>query len=387
MFTRFYRFLCGYVCFSATQGFAERFLNLCSRNGIFLWNLHRDSNGIRAATSIRHYKKIRTAASRSGMLTKIESRQGLPFIISKHKKRIGLFYGAVLAAAFLSMMSTMIWSINISGNNVVTDEQILKALEETGVSHGTFRKDINAATVRFDVMSEIPELSYLTVNVLGSCLEVEVAEQTAEPHVADKSLPCDVASTIDGQIAALEVYNGTALHKQGEAIRAGEILAAGFIELTDGSVKLCHAEAYALIRTDIAFECTALRNTETLCKTKEKSYITLHIMGLDIPLHKKNDTPPDIIRTKTMCINGVPLPFSVTREIRRTYSPQEIERNDKTLILSAAEEYLATKTELLGNAHICSGEIALEQTSDSVAVRGNYLAEISAGKVKEILTE
>jgi len=387
LFTRFYRFLCGYVCFSATQGFAERFLNLCSRNGIFLWNLRRNENGIRAATSIRHYKKIRTAATRSGMLTKIESREGLPFIISKHKKRIGLLYGAVLASAFLGVMSTMIWSINISGNNVVTDEQILKALEESGVSHGTFRKNINSAAVRFDVMSKIPELSYLTVNVLGSCLEVKVAEQTDEPHVADKSVPCDVASTTDGQIAALEVYHGTALHKQGEAIRAGEILAAGFIELSDGSVRLCHAEAYALIRTDITVECTAQRSIETLNKTEEKSHITLHIMGFDIPLHRKAETAPDVIRTKTFCINGVSLPFSVTREIFRTHSPQRIERSDKMLVLSAAEEYLATKIELLGNAHICSDEVTLEQTSDYVTAKATCLAEISAGKTKEILTE
>lgn len=387
MFTRFYRFLCGYVCFRATDGFAERFLNLCSRNGIFLWNLRRDTNGIQAATSIRHYKKIKSAATRSGMRTKIESKQGLPFIISKNKKRIGLFYGAAIAAAFLGIMSTMIWSINISGNNVVTDEQILKALEEAGIHHGTFRKDINAATVRFDVMSKIPELSYLTVNVLGSCLDVEVAEQTDEAHVADKSAPCDVASTADGQIAALEVYRGTALHKQGEAVRAGEVLAAGFVELTDGSVRFCHAEAYALIRTDITFKCTAQRIIETLNKEKEKSYFTLHIMGFDIPLHKKKDTPPDIIRTKVMCINGVSLPFSFTREIYRTYSPQTFERSDKMLTLSFAEDYLATKTELLRNAYVCSGEISLETASDYVAAKGTYLAEISAGKTKEMLTE
>lgn len=387
MFIRFYRFLCGYVYFTATDGFAERFLNLCSRNGIFLWELRRSDNGIRAATSIKHYKKIRPASVRSGMLTKIESKKGLPFIISKHKKRIGLLYGAVLAAAFIAIMSTMIWSINISGNNVVTDEQILKALEETGVSHGTFRKDINAAEVRFNVMSKIPELSYLTVNVLGSCLEVKVAEQTAEPHVADTSAPCDVAATTDGQIIALEVYHGTALHKPGEAIRAGEIIAGGFIELADGSVRLCHAEAYALIRTDITAECTALRSTETLHKEKEKSHITLHIMGLDIPLHKKAEASPDIIRTRTISIGGVSLPFSVTREIYRTYSPQKLERNDKMLMLTLAEEHLAAKAELLRDAHICSGEITLEQAADSLTAKGTWLAEISAGKTKDILTE
>ncbi len=387
MFNRFYRFLCGYVCFSAEGGFAERFLNLCSNSGIFLWNLKRSDNGIRAATSIKHYKRIRKAAIRSGMLTKIESKQGLPFFISKYRKRIGLVYGAVLAVAFLGIMSTMIWSINISGNSTVTDEQIIKALEEAGVRHGTFKKDINAAQVRFDVMNKIPELSYLTVNVLGSYLEVKVAEQTDEPHIADKSAPCDVISTADGQIAALEVYRGTPLHKQGEAIRAGEAVAGGFIELSDGSVKFCHAEAYVLLRTDVQFGITAERNIETMKKADEKSRLTLHIMGFDIPLYKNHGSKPDLVRTRILLINGVSMPFSFTREISRTYLPQKLERSDKMLKLSAAEEYLTKKTELLCNAHVSSGKVTLEQSSNGITVKGTYFAEISTGKAQEMLTE
>ncbi len=321
------------------------------------------------------------------MLTKIESKQGIPFLISKYRRRIGLVYGAVLATVFLSIMSTMIWSINISGNSTVTDEQITKALKEAGVGHGTFRKDVNAAAVRFDVMNKIPELSYLTVNVLGSYLEVKVSEQTDEPHIADKSIPCDVVSTTDGQIAALEVYSGTPLHKQGEAIRAGEAVAGGFIELSDGSVKLCHAEAYVLLRTDIQLRHTTKRSIETMSKTDEKTHITLHVMGFDIPLYKKDESKPDLVRTRTLRINGVSMPFSFTREISRTYSPQKIERSDKKLKLSAAEEYLAEKSKLLSAAHVSSGRVTLEQTADSITVNGTYIAEISAGKTKEMLTE
>lgn len=387
MFARFYRFLCGYVRFIAYDGFTERFLNLCSRSGIFLWDLKRSENGITASVSIKHYRKIRQAAVRSGMVTKIRMKKGVPFLIAKYKKRIGLLYGTAVAAIFLSIMSTMIWSIDISGNNTVTDHQILTALAQSGVKHGTFRKDINAAAVRFDVMGKIPELSYLTVNVLGSRLEVKVAEQTEEAFVADKSVPCDVVSTADGQIAALEVYHGTALHKQGKAIRAGETLAAGFVELSDGSVRLCHAEAYALIRTDIQIDCRTPRTVETLKSEKEKTYITLHIMGLDIPLYRKADSKPELVRTRTLTLNGVPMPFSLTTQISRTYTAQTIERSQKQLELSAAEEYLLKKTSLLSQAAVCSEKITSEPSQNAIETSGTYSAQISAGKAGNILTD
>ncbi|MBQ5823718.1 MAG: sporulation protein YqfD [Clostridia bacterium] len=57
MFTFIYRLLCGYVSFTAQGGFTERFLNLCGRNRIYLWNLRLNKNNITACTSAKHYKK------------------------------------------------------------------------------------------------------------------------------------------------------------------------------------------------------------------------------------------------------------------------------------------------------------------------------------------
>ena len=386
-FLEIYRLFCGYVCFTASGGFTERFINLCGKDSINLWALDADGEKVTACTSAKHYRRIKSCASRSGMKTKITRKRGLPFFIRRYRKRIGLLYGAVFAVCFLSVMSTMIWSVEITGNNIVTDEAIMQSLAEAGVKYGTLRKNVDAASTRFYVMSKLPDLSYITVNVIGSCVQAKVAEHVPEPNKIDSTVPCDVVSTVDGQIAALEVYHGTKLYKEGEAVRKGDVLAGGFIELTDGSVKFKHAEAYALIRTNLDFEIISEAQTQTMINTKEKKRITLHLFGFDIPLYRKTESSPVLTRNRTLIINGIRMPLGYTCETCRTYETRNTVLTESELELSAAENYLNKKIRTLEGAYICSQDINIEKSGDEIKISSQVLGEISAGVAREMMIE
>ncbi len=321
------------------------------------------------------------------MLTKITSRHGLPFFINKHRRRAGLLYGAIFGICFITVMSTMVWSINISGNNRITDEEILTVLAESGIKPGTLRKNIDAASARFHAMHSLPELSYMSVNVLGSCIEVIVAETADKAQKNDNEFPCDVVSKVDGQIAAIEVYQGTKLHGEGEAIRAGEALAGGFVELNDGSVKFKHAEAYALIRTDLSFETSTSRASKTLTMTDEKTKTTIHFMCFNIPLYKDDGTKSTFTRHSHIVINNTVLPLGITQRIYRTYSENQTEYDDTKLMLNATESHLTEKLKQLNGAYICNENINISKNTDSVSISDEVLGEISAGSAQKMLTE
>ena len=68
---RLFRFLSGYVVFSGKGGFPERFINLCSMNGISLWDAKSSSGTLHAKTSIKGYKRLRPCAKKSGMKIRI----------------------------------------------------------------------------------------------------------------------------------------------------------------------------------------------------------------------------------------------------------------------------------------------------------------------------
>lgn len=374
--------LCGYVRFSASGGFTERFINLCSLEGIPLWNLKPVNEGITACTSINGYLNIKKCAVRSGMRLKIRQRRGLPFFLNKYRRRSGLLIGFVLFIAIISVMSSMVWTINISGNSVTTNEEILAVLAEAGLEPGVFSDSLNAAEIRFFALSRLENVTYIAINLMGSAVNVEITERTPVPPLITDEAPCDVVSAIDGQIAVLEVYEGTKMYEPGEAVRAGDVLAGGFVELADGSVRFRHAEAYAIITTQTKIQASPQKTAKLSVLTEQKTHTTLHIFGLDIPLFIDSEKAPSATRKSALCIGGIYLPIGCTKEIFNTYSVQEKQIENNKLKLSTAEEYLFKKIDTLGGAQILEEKI----TADA-KITGEFLYQTSAGVAREMMIE
>lgn len=374
--------LCGYVRFSASGGFTERFINLCSLEGIPLWNLKPDEDGITACTGINGYLNIKKCAVRSGMRLKVQQRRGLPFFLDKYRRRSGLLIGFVLFIAIISLMSSMVWTVNISGNTVTTNEEILAVLSEAGLEPGVFSDSLNAAEIRFFALSRLENVTYIAINLMGSAVNVEVTERTPVPPLVSGGAPCDVVSTVDGQIAVLEVYEGTKMYETGEAVRAGDVLAGGFVELADGSVRFRHAEAYAIITTQTKIQASPQKTAEVSVLTEQKTHTTLHIFGLDIPLFIDSEKAPTATRKSALCIGGIYLPIGCTKEIFNTYTVQERQVENEKLKLSTAEEYLFKKIDTLGGAQILEEKITADDK-----ITGEFLYQTSAGVAREMMIE
>ena len=93
MIFNLFHLIFGCVCFTASGGFAERFINVCTAKGIQLWGIRKKSYGLTACTTIEGYKKIINAARASGMKVRIKKKVGLPFVIRKYESHTGLFVG------------------------------------------------------------------------------------------------------------------------------------------------------------------------------------------------------------------------------------------------------------------------------------------------------
>ena len=102
------RFLLGYVSFSATGGFAERFVNLCTNKRIPLWNMKKVGNVLYGETTVEGYKAIRQSAYRSGMKMKLERKRGLPFFLNNNVKRKGIAIG-FLASMAIVFLGVLLW--------------------------------------------------------------------------------------------------------------------------------------------------------------------------------------------------------------------------------------------------------------------------------------
>lgn len=372
---KFLRFFLGYVSFRASGGFAERFINLCRRNNIILWNLRCRDSVITACTDCRDYKKIRTAARKSGMRVRLTGKHGLPFFIERHSRRIGLVIGACFCIATVIILSTRIWSIDVVGNKRVPAETVTEVFEELGVRKGVAASKIDIGQTEIEALKRLPELSWLNINLSGSCARIEVRETVESPDIEkDTSTPTDIVAARDGQIVILRPFNGTQEQQIGAPVLKGDLLISGIEENGDRTVNFCRASGYVVARTNREISVNKKYEIKSKIKTVcRKSYI-LEFIFFSVPLGKQYEGAYS--EKHGITINGVTLPVSLTVCRSYDYAEADIKLTEAEADLLAVHRFLDE----------CSGMFRYMQVeemktaSDKASVKGEFTCLENIGK-------
>lgn len=377
--SRIFRLFSGYVRFCARGGFPERFINLCGKEQIPLWNISGGKREMYANTSLRGYRKIRSCARKSGMLPHIIKRRGFPFWLKSHKNRAGLLLGAAAGAALILYFSTMVWTIDVAGNEKISDEKILTVFEELGVRSGARKSKMDIDKLQADGLKKLPELSWLAVNVKGSSAVIEVRERVPKPKMAETGEPQNLVAARDGQIASVEVYEGKSAVKRGDEILKGELLVSGIVTNYDSSVTLCHARGRVTAYTRRTLESRQPYETEMLCKSGEyEKGISLTFFNLKIPVLKprvKNDKTYTEIKRHFIKTDSARLPVGfIETEVYGCENKNLTLSQNKALALASAELSGKELTELAGAA-VLSRNVTAEFTDSECILRGEYRCE------------
>ena len=146
------RFARGTVTFTVKGAFAERFLNLLSRNEIPVFHTRCTPEGYTAQTTVKHYRRIRPFVRKTHVRVRVVQRNGLPFWVQRYRRRVGLLVGIGLFCLCVGLSGQFVWSIELNGNQTVSDDAILQSLEEMGLHRGSWKKslDVQKMAIRWD---------------------------------------------------------------------------------------------------------------------------------------------------------------------------------------------------------------------------------------------
>lgn len=376
---RFLRFLFGYVSFTAKGGFAERFINLCRHNKIILWELKSTNGVISASTDCPSYKKIRSVARKSGMTVRIKKKHGLPFFLNRHSRRAGVLVGVCFCAAVLCILSTRIWSIDVTGNIRVPSETVIEVFEELGVKKGVSGKRIDIRSVEIAALQKLPELSWLNINIDGSAARIEVRETVITPQADEDDTPSDIVAARDGQIVILRPFNGTQEQKIGNPVLKGDLLISGIEENKDLTVSFCRANGYVVARTNRSIDAAQKSKLKTKKITGTKKSYILDFLNFSIPIGRVNNQ--NIYKEKSeVYINGVTLPVGITVCRQQIFEESKLILDaEKTKLLTVlhffdkcSEEFRHLKTE--------SCKIELRQSEDCCQISGDFVCLENIGR-------
>lgn len=368
---RLIRYLFGYVTFRAVGGFPERFLNLCSRDGIPLWNVRSVKSVLYADTTIRGYKSIRRAAKRSGMVPRSQARHGLPFFFHTYRRRVGVLIGIGVIAMTIAVLSTMIWTVRVEGGSHRDDEQIISVFESLGVKPGTRISAVDVDGVILKAYKELPELSWMALNMRGSSAVIEVRERVPVPEIEDMSQPSNLIAAREGQIVRVEAYSGSTQVDTGSAVLTGDLLVSGAVEHKDGGVTLARAGGKVIARTKREITVFVPFEEQVGTLARVRANYTLYVFGVRIPFGLQKPQGEGIRTEKTeryLEANGVRMPVSMQKQAWYQVQERTVVRTKEEALQEAAREFDDALSTLTAQAEIQSGtpEVRYDDTGCTI---------------------
>ena len=237
-------YILGYVNIKVEGFFIERFINICISKKILLWNIKREKSTILYANvSIKDYKRLKSIAKKTKSKISIQSKKGIPFILHKYRKR--KIFVALLAIIVIALfvMSRFIWNIEIKGNERIHKEEIIEELNKQGLRIGTYKRKINANSIINKVRLNRNDIAWMGINLEGTNVIVEIKETSEAPEIIDENEYCNIVANKEGMITKISVQNGTAVVKEGDIVKAGDILVLGYLEGKYTGIRYVHAKA------------------------------------------------------------------------------------------------------------------------------------------------
>ena len=377
--------LFGYVNFRASGGMTDRFFNLCTANGISLWNIKNIGGIITASTTIGGYLAIRPVCKKSGMRAICIEKKGFPFFIKKNKKRVGILVGTFVFAMIIFVLSQFVWSVSVVGNSTLEEDFLLEKFESYGVKVGTRVSKLELEEASKKATNEIETLSWATVNKRGNVVVIEVREKVQPPEMYDDSIPTNVVASEDGVIISIDVLEGKKSVVVGSAVVKGDLLISGVVSYKNGTEFLTHADGFvkALVKKKQTFKTD---NFKLYNQTNTETRKCLYFFGIKIPLGKPLKQSTITVHNSFIQNDKMFLPLGIITEYGADFNTEktgESALQEKLCLFSMA---LYVK-EISEYCSVVSSSITVTETD--LGKQYDYYAECEQeiGKIQEIYVE
>lgn len=304
------------VDFSAYGAECEILLKHAVNSGIEIINPKKKGYVLSGKIIAKKYKKLRIPARKNGIKIKIIKKNGPYFFIKKNRIKIGAISGLIFIYLMILFLNMFIWEINVTGNEKVSENEIILSANESGLKIGTLKSKHDIQNIEWDILTENDNIANVQVNIQGSCANITIREiKEPEEMKPDDDIPINIVASRYGVIRKMNVYDGQDRVAVGDAVMKGELLVSAVYEDRHNKLTLKHARAEIIAETDyvITAEFPLEQIIEKKVGIKAKSY-DIEILGLVFHLgnsEKYKELPKETKREK-LCFLWIEMPIYLT---------------------------------------------------------------------------
>lgn len=224
-------YIFGYLNVTVEGYYIERFINTCMSKGIFFWGMKRTKSTIMHMNiGADEFKQAIKIAKKHGCRIKIDNKHGLPFVMKKYKKRKVFFILLLLVFAIIFALSKFVWNIEVTGNINIDSDEIINALNEDGLKIGTLKSKVNTEEIVNKIRYQRDDIAWIGIELTGTNAIVKIVEADSKPEIVDEKDYCNIVASKDGIIEKATAQNGTVMVTNGQEVKKGDILIAGYME-------------------------------------------------------------------------------------------------------------------------------------------------------------
>lgn len=363
--------LFGKIIFTAKDGFRNMFFSLCRDYKISLSELSDKEGVLIFSVTQRDIAAVIKAAEKSAMTIEIIKRYGLPHLFYRYRKRLGIPIGCFVFMVIIRLLTLMIWSVEIIGNERISTEELNKILAVNGVVQGVFSDSIQSNDIEFILYNEFEELSWVKVYITGSRVFVEVRERDMEMPSEDNNQYSNIIASKDGEIVRADIFSGEGKIYPGTAVVKGDMLVNGVITFSDLSVKFVNSDAEVFARTKNHVSAGA-GLTITASIPVDISYgMSLYFFGLTFPDVKNDKENYFTIDRKYFESADVVFPIGYMIKNQLFFSKGQIELSPAQAALLAFSDFSKASFEIYKNTEVLDRNISMDFSSE-VRIKAEY---------------
>lgn len=327
-------------CFTVESSASTKIASAVTKSGVKILSLKKEGKNTVIHTNFKHRPVIIALLNQLCYNYKLVS-YGFMKSVKDFAARKGLAAG--LLAAMLFFMLTPLYTLRIEVKGDYPKDEVLSALESLGISAGG-RAKVDCSLLEESLL-KLDGVASASVEKKGTTLIVNILSELPEQDVYIYGGTGPLVATADAVVSRQIVYSGTALHKKGQTIRAGESVIADYVLVGEEKVPAtARGEVYGLVYyTATAWftpEVIELRESGNTFKVTSTEFLGA--------ASAKKDAPYENYYTESRTyVTGILLPVRVTEttyyelvETRVTYTFEECEKQLKASALEAASAKL-----------------------------------------------
>jgi similar to stage IV sporulation protein len=266
------QYIKGYVTIKVWGYSTERLLNLCGNHDILVWDIVNHGDYDTMNISIEGLYALKPLLKKTGTKASVLKRYGLPFFMSKMRRRKIFMLGLLGCMVFWIVTSGFIWNIRIEGNYVLTEDVLMDYLAEQGV-HVSMRKSrLQIEELEEGLREDYDIITWTSVQVEGTTLIVYIKENEMQEYdqigqQTEAEQGTDLIADRAGTVSYIITRSGVPQVSEGDQVEKGDILVSGAVPVynedatvrkyqfvnADADITISYQESFSVER-DITYE-------------------------------------------------------------------------------------------------------------------------------------